>query len=95
MGGGRGGLLALTVGTGLFRWRGAWSRAVLGGLVTVGSGLIGFIVLIGPDLATAVACASISAFVGVIACFFADRLVAVTHVATTVGITTAALLLRR
>ncbi|RZU31717.1 GGDEF domain-containing protein [Blastococcus saxobsidens] len=39
-------------------------------------------------------CASISAFVGVMACFFADRRVAVAHIVTAVGGTSAALLLR-
>nr|WP_239520742.1 GGDEF domain-containing protein [Blastococcus saxobsidens] len=88
------GLLAVAVGTALFRWGPRRTRVVLGGLVTVGCGLISLVVLVSPDSTTAVICGSISAFVGVIACFFADRRVAVAHVATAVGGTSAALLLR-
>ncbi|WP_308113114.1 MULTISPECIES: GGDEF domain-containing protein [unclassified Blastococcus] len=88
------GLLAVVVGAGIFRWDVVPPRVVLGGLVTAGSCLIGTVVVLSPDAATAVICASISAFVGVIACFFADRRVAVAHVSTVVGVTTGALLLR-
>lgn len=88
------GLLAVTVGSALFRWGVALSRVVLGGLVTVGCSLISLVVLASPDSTTAAICASISAFVGVIACFFADGRVAVAHVGTAVGGTSAALLLR-
>ncbi|WP_308195247.1 GGDEF domain-containing protein [Blastococcus sp. KM273128] len=88
------GLLAVGVGAGILRWDVVPPRVVQGGLVTVGSCLIGTVVVLSPDAATAVICASISAFVGVIACFFADRRVAVAHVATVVGVTTSALLLR-
>ncbi|RBY90160.1 hypothetical protein DQ244_11860 [Blastococcus sp. TBT05-19] len=88
------GLLALTVGSALFRWGVALPRVVLGGLVTVGCALISLVVLVSPDPTTAVVCASISAFVGVMACFFADHRVAVGHVVTAVGGTSAALLLR-
>jgi diguanylate cyclase (GGDEF)-like protein len=88
------GLLAVTVGSAVFRWGSAAPRVVLGSLVTLGSALISFVALIGPDPMTAAVCASISAFVGVIACFFADRRVALLHVLTAVGGTSAALLLR-
>lgn len=88
------GLLAVAVGAGMLRWDIVPPRVVQGGLVTAGSCLIGVVVILSPDAATAVICASISAFVGVIACFFADRRVAVAHVATVVGVTTSALLLR-
>ncbi len=88
------GLLALLVGGAVFRWGSALPRAVQGGLVTVGSALIGTVVLISPDPATAVVCASICTFVGVMACFFADRRVAVAHIATAVAGTASALLLR-
>jgi len=88
------GLLAVTVGASVYRWDVAHRRVVLGGLVTVGSALIALVVLLSPDSTTAMVCASVSAFVGVMACFFADRRVSVAHVLTAVGSTTAALLLR-
>ncbi|TFV51644.1 GGDEF domain-containing protein [Blastococcus sp. TF02A-35] len=88
------GLLAVAVGAGLSRWGVTLSRLVLGGLVTVGCSLITLVVLVSPDSTTAVLCASISTFVGVIACFFADRRVAVAHVVTAVVSTSAALVLR-
>ncbi|WP_147251711.1 GGDEF domain-containing protein [Blastococcus sp. TF02-8] len=88
------GLLALAVGAAVFRWGAGQPRAVLGGLVTLGCTLIATVVLVSPDSTTAVLCGSISAFVGVIACFFADRRIAVAHISTAVGGTTAALLVR-
>lgn len=88
------GLLAVVVGTAVGRWGSTLPRAVQGGLVTVGSALISTVVLISPDPTTAVVCASICTFVGVMACFFADRRVAVAHIATAVAGTTTALLLR-
>ncbi|MCA0145520.1 diguanylate cyclase [Blastococcus sp. LR1] len=88
------GILAVTVGAAVFRWGVSQPRVVLGGLVTLGCILISTIVWVSPDSATAVACASISTFVGVMACFFADRRIAVAHVATAVGSTASALLLR-
>lgn len=88
------GLLAVAVGSVVARWGRRAPRVLLGALVTLGSTLIGLVTLISPDPATAVVCGSISAFVGVIACFFADRRVALAHVVTAVGGTSAALLLR-
>ncbi|SDG08105.1 diguanylate cyclase (GGDEF) domain-containing protein [Blastococcus aurantiacus] len=88
------GVLAVTVGGAVFRWGSGTPRVVLGGLVTLGCALIGLVTLISPDPMTAAVCGSISAFVGVIACFFADRRVALVHVLTAVGATSAALLLR-
>lgn len=67
---------------------------LLGALVTLGCALISAVTLISPDPVTAVVCASISAFVGVMACFFADARIALAHIATAVVGTTAALVLR-
>ncbi|SDE54952.1 diguanylate cyclase (GGDEF) domain-containing protein [Blastococcus fimeti] len=88
------GLVAAAVGAVVLRWGSAFPRVVLGGLVTLGCALISTVVLVSPDPTTAVVCASIATFVGVMACFFADRRVAVAHIATAVTGITAALVLR-
>lgn len=88
------GLLAVTVGAAVFRWGSAFPRPVPGSLVTLGCVLISLVTLVSPDPTTAVICASISTFVGVVACFFPDRRVAVAHVLTAVGGITTALVLR-
>ena len=88
------GVLAVTVGAAVYRWGSGTPRVVLGGLVTLGCALISLVTLLSPDPMTAAVCASIGAFVGVVACFFADRRVAVLHILTAVGGTSAALLLR-
>jgi diguanylate cyclase (GGDEF)-like protein len=88
------GILAMSVGAAVFRWGLSLPRVVLGGLVTLGSALISTVVWVSPDSATAVACASVNTFVGVMACFFADRWIAVAHIATAVGSTASALTLR-
>jgi diguanylate cyclase (GGDEF)-like protein len=88
------GLVAVAVGAAVLRWGSGLPRVVLGGLVTLGCLLISAVVLVSPDPTTAVVCASIATFVGVMACFFADRRVAVAHIATAVTGITAALVLR-
>lgn len=88
------GLLAVAVGAAVLRWGSAFPRALLGGLVTLGCALISAVVLLSPDPTTAVVCSSIATFVGVMACFFVDRRVAVAHIATAVTGVTAALLVR-
>ncbi|MGY1858069.1 putative bifunctional diguanylate cyclase/phosphodiesterase [Modestobacter sp. SYSU DS0290] len=85
-------LVALACGAVSFRWAGRWPRHVFHWPVASAAALVAFAVTVSPDAATAMAAASIMAFIAVDACFFFSLPLAWLHLAFGLGAVTAALL---
>ncbi|WP_222195360.1 putative bifunctional diguanylate cyclase/phosphodiesterase [Modestobacter italicus] len=85
-------LVALACGAVSFRWAGHWPRHVFHWPVASAAVLVAFAVTASPDAATAMAAASIMAFIAVDACFFFSLPLAWAHMAFGLSLVTAALL---
>ncbi len=85
-------LVALACGAVAFRWAGHWPRHVFHWPVASAAALVAFAVTVSPDAATAMAAASIMAFIAVDAFFFFSLRLAWLHMAFGLTAVTAALL---
>ncbi|MCZ2826653.1 MULTISPECIES: putative bifunctional diguanylate cyclase/phosphodiesterase [unclassified Modestobacter] len=85
-------IVVLACGAVAFRWGPHWPRRVFHWPVASAAGLVAVAVTVSPDAATAMAAATIMAFVAVDACFFFSLPLAWLHMAFGISAVTAALL---